>query len=359
MTTGIAVDIQWVQGNQAGQACFTLKPGVTALIGPSGAGKTTLAKVLAGLHSACKGTISADGVPLSASSDGIHIAPRHRRAGYVPQDSALFPHMTVRENIHFGLRATNEILDRLIEVAGIASLMDRHPHTLSGGEARRVAIVRALAADPAFLILDEPMNGLDAGRRREIIDLIRKTARASALPVLMITHQIDDMLQAADSAVLMEEGQQLVAGTIDDVLAHPRASDILQFDDAGTLLEATVNDRLDGLIASDIGGATLFLPDDDETIGARLRLRILARDVAISLGEPKGISIVNRLPCTIANIRKHRSGFELALALQDSDVRLLSRVTEKSCTDLKLEEGQTVFALVKAVAVKELLADTR
>ena len=354
MTAAIDIDIRWRARHGAGQAAFSLGPGVTALIGPSGAGKTTLARMIAGLATPVSGSITTDRRTLFDKNAAKCLPPEARQIGYVPQDSALFPHMDVRANIDFGARASKRDIDGYIEAAGIAELLERQPHTLSGGEARRVAIVRALAAAPALLILDEPMTGLDPKRRRDLMRLVRTAARAAGIPVLLITHQVEEMLSCADHAVLMKNSVTVVAGPIESVLEHPETAALLDIDDAGALLSVTVGKRAHGLIEAALGDTNIFLPDDGEPVGASLRLRILARDVAIALARPSGLSIVNQIECTLDAIRKNGGGYALSLSPRGAGQTLISRITEKSFHDLALEEGMTVFALVKAVAVKEL-----
>lgn len=344
-------------GGHTTDVAFTVGGGVTALIGPSGAGKSTLARLIAGLLAPAGGHVHIGGTSLYDSGTGTNV-PAHRRGiGLVPQDSALFPHLSVRRNIAFGCRVPDSEVTRLTDAAGITVLMDRMPHTLSGGEARRVAIVRALVAAPKLLILDEPLTGLDPVRRRDLMALIRAGARLSGVPVILITHEIEAMLFAADEAVLMAPGKSVTFGAIEAVLAHPETARLLAIDDAGSLIEATVTGREDGLIHCGFGDQTLLLPDEGEPAGARLRLRVLARDVALSKARIQDISILNQLPCTVVDAMARAGGFEISLDT-GAGVLLRSRITARSHTGLALKAGDTVHALVKAVAVKEMLVET-
>jgi len=351
------VDVCWaINGTQA-HAAFTLMPGVTALIGPSGAGKTTLARILSGLKHSASGMIELHGKTLLQTGVDTPVFEKARNIGLVMQSPALFPTMNVYENIMLGGKTSPNELDTLLEITGTASLLERMPATLSGGEARRVAIVRAMAAKPGLLILDEPMNGLDPKRRREIMALVRSLAHSSGTPVLLITHQLEEMLFAADHALLINGGQIVAAGTVENVLTTPETSSLLGIDDAGSLLTATVSGREDHLLVTSIGGDTLYIADDGEPIGAMLRLRIMARDIALSPLHLDGISVLNQLQGEITAIEHTDRDAVIKLCLVKSGLTLQSRITKKSCTAMKLMAGNTLFCLIKAVAVKELISD--
>ena len=356
--TAIAsVDISWQMGHCPARASFELLPGVTALIGPSGAGKTTLARILCGLQNSAQGTIQLFDHKLLNSAENFCLAPQQRKIGMVMQEPALFPTMTVRDNIELSNEADGNQLAQLLEITDTKQLLDRSPAALSGGEARRVAIVRAMAAKPQLLILDEPMNGLDPKRRRAVMTLIRTLAHTTNTPVLLITHQLEEMLFAADHALLMEGGHIVEEGSVETVLAAPKTSSLLGIDDAGTLLPATVESHEGHLLKADIGGDTLYVANDGEPIGARLRLRVLARDIALSLKPLADISVLNQLNAEIVSVKLGEHDNQIALKLVNSDGALNCRITKKSTAALKLEPGQKVIALIKAVAVKELLSE--
>lgn len=350
-----SIHIKWPQNGGTGEATFDLKPGVTALIGPSGAGKTTLARLICGLETSGRGTIELNGRALQ--DETVFLQPQERSVGLVMQDPALFPTMTVRENITLGQQIDHKALESLIDITDITPHLDKLPNTLSGGEARRVAIVRSLAADPDLLILDEPMNGLDPRRRRDIMSLIRELAHTSGTPVLMITHQLEEMLFAADHALLMEDGKLCVSGSVEDVLSADDTARLLGIDDAGSLLSAMVSSREDGLLSTKIGSQHLYIKDDGEPEGAKLRLRVLARDVAISKAPVDQISVLNQLKATVSHIQKDKHDAIVHLTLDGGDASLRSRITAKSLAALSLKKGDTAYALVKAVAVKEMVAE--
>lgn len=356
MTSAIYnIDIAWHQNGASAHAEFTIGSGVTALIGPSGAGKTTIARMIAGLTRPDNGKIYQKQNALYDVNMGVNIPPCKRSIGYVTQEPALFPTMTVEKNILLSSLLTQHEIQHLCETTNITHLLARNPQTLSGGEARRVSIVRALAAKPKLLILDEPMNGLDPKLRKNLLTLIRQLSLQTNTPTLLITHQIEEMLTAADHAVLVVNNSTPISGDIEYVLSASETSDHLGIDDAGSILEATVFGRDDELLVAQMGTQKIWLPDDGETEGSRLRLRILARDVGISAHRLEQVSMLNQLEVTISNLTAKAQDQLLTLSLKGSDQTLLARITGKSVNNMQLSEGTTVHALVKAVAVKEVM----
>ncbi|WP_308910166.1 ATP-binding cassette domain-containing protein [Pseudokordiimonas caeni] len=220
----LTADLGWHTGSAEGSARFTLADGITALMGRSGSGKTTLARVLAGLHPATHGSISLDGSILYDEHTGISLAAGKRGIGLVPQGSSLFPHLTVAANIDFAHAPRPAWRDDLIDRLGLAGLMDRRPHQLSGGEGRRVAIARALMASPRLLILDEPTTGLDPARRRSMLEVVGRVASLTKTPVLLISHEREDIQTTATHALLMEDQHLVAAGDVPDVIARMDAT---------------------------------------------------------------------------------------------------------------------------------------
>ncbi len=349
------IGISWLQNETLSQANFIIGVGVTALIGPSGAGKTTIARMIAGLAQPDNGKVYHGPQVLFDKALGVNMRPCERSIGYVTQEPALFPTMTVEKNILLSAQISQQEIQHLCAITNITDLLRRNPQTLSGGEARRVSIVRALAAKPKLLILDEPMNGLDPKLRKSLLTLIRKLSHQTNTPTLLITHQIEEMLTAADHAVLMANNCTPVSGNIEHVLSASETSEYLGIDDAGSILEATVSGRADGLLIATIGAQKIWLPDDGEIEGSKLRLRILSRDVGISAHHLEQVSMLNQLEVKISNLTARAQDQLLTLSLKGSKQILLARITGKSVADMQLTEGTSVHALVKAVAVKEVM----
>ncbi len=326
--------------------------GVTALFGPSGAGKTRVLRGVAGLDRDVSGRVHLG--DQHWLDEGVFVSPHHRSLGYVFQEASLFEHLDVAGNIDYGLRrrrAGRERRDELVELLGLGSLLSRRAETLSGGERRRVAIARALAPAPDLLLMDEPLAGLDPARRAEVLPYIESLSRTLAIPVLLVSHQLDEVARLADHLVLMDHGRVRAQGPLDAVLADldgPLAAQA----DASAVLRGVVRgiDPRWDLAEVDCGGVTLLLPATRLTEGQELRLRIAARDVSIVRERPRDSSILNIFPVTVVNRRGAGAQVTLELALDDG-ATLLARVTARSAEELMLEHGARVHAQVKSVAV--------
>ncbi len=356
MSKKLHVDICWEQNSTTAAAEFTLTHGITALIGPSGAGKSTLARLITGLEKPDRGLIKFGNCPLYDSDKRINIRPNKRHIALMPQEANLFPHMTARQNILFMSQMADNSLEDYIQLAGIQGLMNKYPHMLSGGEAQRVSLIRALASSPEMLILDEPFTGLDPKSKSSLIHLVRSVAQTAEIPILLITHQIDEMLKTAKNAILMVDGRTHLCGPIEQVLTDPRTTRCLHLDDAGTLIHAQVISRAEGLLRLCVGSQTMYLPDEGEPVGASLQLRVLAKDVALALHPVSGVSILNQLESTIGKMAQNGSHMDISLQLNGTDEHLVSRITQKSYDALNLAEGGTAYALIKAVAVREIIS---
>ncbi len=330
-------------------------PGVTALFGPSGAGKTTAIKVMAGLLRPDHGVVKLDGRTLFDSDAGISLPPHKRRLGYVFQDGRLFPHLTVLDNIRFGRRYSPRPSalpeDLLVDLMGIGALLSRKPATLSGGEIQRVALTRALLSGPEMLLMDEPLAALDAPRKEEILPYLDRLKTEMQMPILYITHAVDEIARLADHVAILEAGRITRQGPVFDVLSDPDAMPLLGVREAGAIIKARVEAHLeDGLTRLSAGPGHLELPGVTAPAGDTLRLRILATDVMLSTHRPEGLSARNILPVTIAGLQSGR-GPGIAVVLLLGDQRLLARVTSRSSEEMGLASGQQVFAILKATAV--------
>lgn len=328
---------------------------VTALFGPSGAGKSTLASCLAGLIVPDRGRVSLDGVELFNSETGTKVAPECRRIGYVFQDARLFPHMTVKANLEYGLSRTRKE-DRLVDFDHITGLLDirgllsRRPRTLSGGEKQRVAFGRAVLISPRLLIMDEPLAALDAARKSEILPFIERLRDELAIPIIYVSHAIEEILRLADEVVVIAEGK--VVNTGPAVATLNTATIVHGADgDPASVIEATIDAERpgDGLTALSFGQQRLFVPAIPGRAGDRVRLRIRARDVALALNRPRDISVLNILPGRITEITSGEDGH--ADVRLDIGGGLWARVTRHSANELALKRGQEVYALIKSVAI--------
>ena len=338
------------------EAHFTAGPGITALFGRSGAGKTTLINLLAGLLRPDAGRIRIGDRVLFDSAAGIDIKPEHRRLGYVFQEDRLFPHLSVRSNLTYGerlvARAERRIhFDQVVELLGIGDLLERRPNNLSGGEKQRVAIGRALLASPELVLMDEPLANLDAGRRSEILPFIERLRDRLGLRVVYVSHSMDEIVRLADTVVLMSEGKTVATGSVEAVMGRLDLRPLTGRYDAGAVLAATMaaQDETFGLSLLDTAGGQLHVPMVDLPLGAPLRVRIRARDVSLALQEPVAISVLNRFPAVVREIGDDE-GAQVDVLL-DIGCPLWARITRRSAVELKLAPGSQVWALIKAVAI--------
>lgn len=334
---------------------FVSEGRVTALFGRSGAGKSTLVNVIAGLLSPERGAIRLDGATLFDAGAGINVPVHRRRIGYVFQEGRLFPHLSVRGNLLYGQRFTARrdrwaTLGEIIDLLGIADLLDRRPARLSGGEKQRVAIGRALLSSPRLLLMDEPLAALDQERKGEIMPYIERLRDRMRMPIVYVSHAVDEVARLADTVVLLEAGKVVAVGGVNDVLGS-RVSMIDDGAQAGIVLAATVrsHDRPNGVTHLDHPAGELSIPLVDLAVGAEVRLRIRARDVALSVGDPGRISIRNRLAGTVAEITESTAA-GLAVRLDIAGDPLIASLTRDAVRDLDLKVGDRVTALIKSAA---------
>ncbi len=351
----LSVDIVWQQNGRSARAKFSMADGITALIGPSGAGKTTLARLITGLERPLGGSILFKGKSLYRGTKKRFTNARQRNIGLVMQDANLFPHLTVEQNIRFSPRSTPESCSEAIGALGVKSLLHRNTGTLSGGEKRKVAIARALAARPQLIILDEPMTGLDPKAREEVLLLIKTINRTAGTPVLFITHHLEDMLAVADNAVLMAPGKTVATGTLEQVILAQECASLLGLADAGQLLTARITGKSNNLLEADASGSIILLPDSGETVGSDVTLRIFASDISLARQKSIDISILNQIAATIMAIREEDKNVFVDMQLEDSDNVLTSKITRHSLSRLELKLNDKVYALIKAVSVKDVI----
>jgi len=329
--------------------------GVTALFGPSGSGKTTLLRCIAGLERAA-GLLHING---DVWQDDTKFLATHRRPlGYVFQEASLFPHMSVRANLEYGLKrippSERKVpLEQVVEWLGLARFIERgDPAKLSGGERQRVAIGRALLTSPRLLLMDEPLSALDTGSKQEILPYLERLHRELNIPVLYVSHALDEVVRLADHLVLLEQGRVIASGALQQTLARldlPTA----HLDDAGAVIEAAVaeHDEKYHLTRLDFPGGELWVGRVDRPFGSVVRARVLARDVSIATQQPQGTSINNILKAHIDEIRDEGPDKVIVRMRVGGTNMLLSRITRRSRDHLGLIAGMYVCAQVKSVAL--------
>jgi len=331
--------------------------GITALFGPSGAGKTAILNAIAGLLRPDDGRIAINGRVVFDKAAGIFVPPRERRIGYVFQDARLFPHFTVERNLRFGWRRSPNPMPEtevtgIVQLLGLAPLLQRKPANLSGGEKARVALGRALLASPEILLLDEPLAALDAARKNEILPYLERLRDETQLPIIYVSHSLDEVSRLAQKIVILNQGRVAASGTIFDVLTDLRLPDFTGPSPYGAVIETTVARHIasSGLTVLAFAGGELLVPRMEHAIGARLRTHIRAEDVMIAREEPRAISANNVLPAIIGDLRESTPE-HVDLRLLCGATPLIARITRASSRRLELDKGLPVFAIVKSVTV--------
>ena len=325
--------------------------GCSVVFGPSGCGKSTLLRAIAGLEPSARGDIR---VGEARWQDARGALPAHRRGvGMVFQHSALLPHLSAGDNLRYGwkrARAPRALLETWIERLALGPLLARRPDSLSGGERQRVALARALVSNPRLLLLDEPLSALDAPRRAEILPYLEAVRREAGIPVLYVTHAIEEVARLADHLVLLDAGRVTAAGPALEVLNRADLPLALR-DDAGVVLEALVAGHdAHGLLALHTPAGTLHAHGGAHPSGTRLRVRIQARDVSLALSRHDDSSLLNLLPATLVALSELPGGQVQAL-LEAGGQALLARISHRSVERLALRPGLSLWAQVKAVAL--------
>ncbi len=328
--------------------------GVTALFGPSGAGKTSVINAIAGLTQPDDAFIKIGDRVLTDTANGTNVRPHLRHIGYVFQDARLFPTKTVRANLEYPAQFTDDDipLDPITEMLGMAHLLDRYPRDLSGGEAQRVAIGRALMSAPQVLLMDEPLASLDQARRDEILPYLDALHRFSGTQIFYVSHSMAEVARLADTLVLMKNGKAIRQGPAADILSDPAAVPDIGVREAGAVLSAEIKsqDAGDGLSELATSAGKLLLPKLNAENGTQLRVRILATDIILSKDKPDGLSALNILPAVVTEIIEG-AGPGVAVALKSGEDRLVARITRRSARALKLAQGIKCYAVVKTVSV--------
>ncbi|MSO70528.1 MAG: molybdenum ABC transporter ATP-binding protein [Alphaproteobacteria bacterium] len=338
-------------------AAFTSAGRVTALFGRSGAGKTSLVNIIGGLVRPDAGRIVVDGETLVDTSRGIFTPKHRRRLGYIFQDARLFPHLSVRGNLLYGqwFNARGDKapkLDGIVALLGLEALLARRPSALSGGEKQRVAIGRALLANPRLLLMDEPLAALDDARKAEILPYLERLRDEARVPIVYVSHSVAEVARLASIIVALEHGTVSAIGPVGEVMGRLDFLPVAGPAEAGAVLDAVVagHDDALGITRLETAAGLLSVARLDLPAGARLRARIRARDVMIATQALTGVSALNLLPGRIVEVAEQGRGvFELAVEVRGQ--RILALVTRKSVQDLGLAPGREVTAVIKSVAL--------
>lgn len=330
--------------------------GISAFFGASGAGKSTLLRAISGLVRPSGGTICIKGETWQNDEENIFVPTYKRSLGYVFQEARLFPHLNVHDNLMYGQKRIrtgkkNILLEKAIYFFGIGHLLNRMPDTLSGGEMQRVSIARALATDPDIMLMDEPLSALDVKRKSEIIPYLQRLNNELRIPIIYVSHAIDEISALADHLVLLEKGCVIASGKTEEMLTRLDLP-LAYYDTASSIVEGKIiaKDPEFHLCTLAFSGGHIYLPDGNFSIEQNIRLRIQARDVSLATEKPANTSILNIIETTVSDLSNNSPG-EVIVVLDAKGTRLLSKITSKSANILKLSKGKSVYAQVKGIAV--------
>jgi molybdate transport system ATP-binding protein len=328
--------------------------GITVLFGPSGSGKTSLLRCVAGLEKA-QGMIALGDEVWQDSARRLFKPTWQRDIAYVFQEASLFEHLNVRQNLHFGLKrvgASAHSLDAALALLGIEHLLGRNVASLSGGERQRVAIARALATQPKLLLLDEPLASLDVARRKEVLPWLEKLHEQLQIPMLYVTHSVDELARLADHLVLLERGSVRSCDSIGQAMLSQELALALG-EEAGLVTKGQVMaiSAADHIAQIRFDGGTLWASDPGLAVGQNVRVRILARDVSLALSEHHDSTLQNRLQGQIASISPDAHPAQALVRVRCGDTLVLARVTARALRQLQLREGDRVWCQVKSVAL--------
>jgi molybdate transport system ATP-binding protein len=335
-------------------------PGITALFGRSGCGKSTVISLIAGLLPPDQARVQIGDDLLVDSSRNLEVDARHRRIGVVFQDARLFPHLSVLDNLQYGARRLPRgtpaqiRFDDVVAMLGLGALTGRRPHQLSGGEKQRVALGRALLAQPRLLLLDEPLASLDLARREEVLPYFEKLRDTLAIPIVYVSHQFDEVLRLATRVVLLNGGRLLAEGEMAAVSRHPALREIVGPDAVGAVLQGVVEGTDDaGLTKIRVGDAELVVDEPAPPFpGQRIQIQVLARDVIVATERPTGLSVRNAVAARVESVKPdvgHAVMVELDIG---RTATLLARITARASEELGLRADKQVWALIKAVSLR-------
>ncbi len=327
--------------------------GITVVFGPSGSGKTTLLRAIAGLEKSDKGFLKIGDSVWQKGED--FLATHKRQIGYVFQDAALFDHLDVKGNLNFVIKRAIGLKEDFIEsihnLLEIKTLLNRKTTQLSGGERQRVAIARALLTNPKILLLDEPLSALDLKRKNEILPYLDSIHNDLEIPILYVTHSQDEMSRLADHLLLIEDGNIIGSGPVNDMLTRFDMP-LSHGGDAVSIIEAEVlkRDSEFNLMHLDFLGGQFIVPDNSFPVQTKVRIRVVARDVSLTKSKQVDTSILNIFPAMVQEIVNEGEA-QVMVRLQIKETILLACITRKSSYKLRLEKGSEVFVQVKSVAI--------
>lgn len=349
----IEVSVKQTRPNFMLDVNLRLGHGITALFGPSGAGKSSVLNLISGLERPDEGRIHIGSETIYDSKAKINLAIHKRRIGYVFQDALLLPHLSVRSNLRYGIKQGGMEFSSIVDFLGISFLLDRRPSTLSGGERQRVAIGRALLSAPRLLLMDEPLASLDMDRKREIFPYIEQLQNKFGIPVIFVSHAIEEVARLAQHVVIMRNGKVMAEGSAQAVMNLPD-SQTSRFEKTAILTgRPTSYDSFYGLTTIAHPAGNISLTGKIAIGKAPVRIVVRANDVTLALGKPKGVSARTMLKGTVAKCDIDMGPIAIVHVKLEGGEELSAALTRKARDQLKLNEGQLVWCLLKTVSIDE------
>lgn len=336
--------------------------GISGVFGESGSGKTSLLRCVAGLAQPGEGRLIVAGDAWQDSRRGICRAVHERNIGYVFQEPRLFSHLDVRGNLDYGRKrrrpgSASVNVDQVVSMLGLETLMQRRPADLSGGEAQRVSIARALLRAPRFVLMDEPLASLDRARKDEVLPFLDRLHAELAVPIVYVSHSIDEICRLCDHLVVLDDGRAMADGGLIEVLSRLDVP-VLNGQDAGTILETTVTDydAADDLSRLRFSGGEFLVAGRAGASGERQRLRIHANDISLCRERPAASTILNIIPVEVETLAEVGRSMVLVRLKAGSDT-LVARISRRSCREMGLSSGDKLLAQVKSAAIRSRLPD--
>ncbi|EPP5811796.1 TPA: molybdenum ABC transporter ATP-binding protein ModC [Vibrio vulnificus] len=335
--------------------------GVSAIFGRSGAGKTSIINVISGLTQPEQGRIALNSDVLFDSVLGINVPVHQRNIGYVFQDSRLFPHYHVEGNLKYGVKQYDaEMFDKVVMLLALQPLLKRYPASLSGGEKQRVAIGRALLSSPKILLMDEPLASLDMPRKKEVLPFLEKLSESFEIPIVYVTHSLQEILRLADHLTVLDRGQIVASGLLSEVWSSQAMRPWQSFSEQSTLFNASIAEQHPQYALTRVmlsSSASLWVQKIDAPLGSDIRLQVRANDVSITLAQPQKTSIRNIIEAKVERVEKRhpaedKESIAVKLALTQ-DCFLWATITPWALVDLNLKQGDRVFAQIKGVSVTQ------
>ena len=326
--------------------------GVTALFGLSGSGKSSLINLVSGLINPDEGVIALNDRELFNSAENVCVPINQRNIGYVFQDARLFPHYTVNGNLRYGMKNTSkDEFNYIVELLGIGHLLKRYPITLSGGEKQRVAIGRALLTDPEILLMDEPLSALDLPRKRELMNYLERLSKEINIPILYVTHSLDELLRLAERVVLLTNGKVEAYDVLESIWESPLFLPWKQENEQSAVLSLPVfmHNPSYKMTALSIGDQNIWINQVEAQLNEKVRICIHSSDVSISLNKVEQSSIRNTLYGRVIKILELENRVDLKLDIGGK--HLWASISKWSFHDLALQLGQLVYAQIKAISV--------